>query len=439
MVNITRIDCKKCLMSFEKRFINSQGHCIICHEHSKKWLNKDYAKTEMELIEIFNYYKKRNQDKKYDCIVGYSGGKDSVYVLYLVKNKYGLRPLAVTGDNGFFTQRALKNMKAMVDRLGVDHYIYSRDQEELKSLYRAYFKKTKIFCDICYMMISRAMVQAALEFDVPLFVTGFAFKTDSSHFRGPRRYCYEDTFVNMVKESISEDVYSKYLTKNIRAENHFHLLHLFDYVEHVESDIYRVLEDELGWDSNNRDDRHSDCRFHDMIGYISWLNNDLTSLSLMQPAAYLRDGQITLAQFNELLSKQKEQTQKFDRVHAEEFLEYFGIDEDFLTKKTEKPVLADPLIDEKDFEPIIKAKAANSKSTGQLLEMLINIVRPEVKRDGGDIKVFGFKNNLLKIKLSGACRACMIADQVMVRYLEYLVAKFISEDIIIENTKELVP
>ncbi len=439
MNNVARIKCSKCLMPFEERFINPQGHCVICHEHGKKWESRDYKQAEAELIKIFNHYKERNQNKKYDCIVAFSGGKDSVYALYLVKKKYGLRPLAVTADNGLLTQRALKNMKSVVDSLRVDHLIFSQDQEELKSLYRAYFKKTKNFCDICYLTISSSLGRAALEHDVPLLITGFAFKVDSSHFRSEPRYCFEDSFVNIIKEMIAEDVYSKYLTKKIRAENPFHLLHLFDYVDHVEADIYKVLEDELGWDSNNRDDKHSDCRFHDMCGYLRWLSNDLTSLVFMTPASLLRDGQITRDEFDEMASKQEKLFQSVDQKQVEDFLEFFDIDHDFLKKSTDKPVLAEPVVSEKSFAPIVAAKTNHSENKGQLLQMLIDIIRPEIRRDGGDIDILDFHNNLLKINLSGACRGCQIADQVMIRYLEYLVRKYISDDIVIENTKELVP
>ena len=433
-----RVDCKKCLMPFEQRFINLNDTCVVCHEHSKKWLNKDYEQAEKELIDIFDHYKKRNLDKKYDCIIAFSGGKDSVYALYLAKNKYGLRPLAVTGDNGLLTQQAIRNMKVVVDRLGVDHLVISHDQEGLKSLYRAYFKKTKNFCEICYLTIATALGQAALKYDVPLIITGFAFKIDSSHFRADQRYCFEDSVVSIIKDTIPEDIYKNYLTKSIRAENHFHLLHLFDYVNHIESKIYKVLEDELEWDSNNRDDKHSDCLFHHMLSYLRWINDDFTSLALMTPAALLRDGQITKDEFHEMLAKQKEQVQKVNQNQLEEFMQFFDIDEDFLMMNTEKPVLADPLICDKDFEPIIEAKATNSKRKRELLEMLIDIIRPEIIRDGGDIEILEYKNNLLKIKLAGACCACMIADQVMVRYLEYLVRKYISDDIVVENTKELV-
>jgi PP-loop superfamily ATP-utilizing enzyme/Fe-S cluster biogenesis protein NfuA len=426
-------------MPFDEQFINLNGECVICHEHRKKWLNKNYIESAQELESIFDHYKGRNKNKKYDAIVSFSGGKDSAYALYLVKKKFGLRPLAVTGDNGFFTQRALKNQKIIVERLGVDHLFLSRDEGELKELYRVYFRKTKNFCEICYLTILNALGQAALEYDVPLIITGTAFKVDSSHFRSKLRYCFEDAFEIIVKDKIPVEVYSKYLTKEIRAKKHFHLLHLFDYVNHVENEMYELLENELEWGNNIRDDHHSDCRFHHMLGYIKMLKNDLASLVFMKPAALLRDGQITVGQFNEMIKNEREVFQKVDRKQFDEFLDYFGIDEDFLSKKLDSPRLANPVIQEKDFDQLIKAKLQSGNSESDLIDMLIEIIRPEIKRDGGDIQIIEYDNQILKIALLGGCRGCMIADQVMVRYLEYLMRKYISDDIIIENVKELAP
>jgi Fe-S cluster biogenesis protein NfuA len=435
----TRIDCEKCLMSFEPQFINANGECVICHEHRKKWLNKDYIEAEKELIRIFDHYKTRNMNQKYDAIVALTGGKDSSYALYLAKKKFGLRPLAVTGDNGLFTERALKNIKTIVDKLDVDHLMVSRDQEELKGLYKAFFRKTKNFCEICYLTIHRSLGQAAIEYDVPLIITGYAGKVDSSHFRAKYRYCFEDAFERIVKDEIPAEVYSNYLTREIRSKTHFHLLHLFDYLNHEEKEIYNLLVNELGWDNNEGNDHHSDCRFHHMLGYLKWLNNDSTSLVNMHPAALLRDGQITVNEFQELLEKQERLFQKIDKTQVEEFLDFFGIDHDFLAKKLDSPKLAEPVIREKDFDPLIKAKQQSGKSVSDLIEMLFEIIRPEIKRDGGDIKVIENNNKVLKILLLGGCRGCHIADCVMIRYLEYLVRKYVSDDIIIEHAKELAP
>jgi Fe-S cluster biogenesis protein NfuA len=427
------------MMPFEKIFINQNGECVICHEHRKKWLNKDYEQSEKELIRIINHYKKRNKHKNYDAIVAFSGGKDSVYALYQIKKKYGMRPLAVTGDNGLLTDRAIKNMKITVDKLGVDHIIVNQNHEELKLLYRAYFKKTKNFCEICYLTILKSLGEASIEYDVPLMITGFAFKIDSSHFRAERRYCFEDAFARIVKDVIPKDVYSKYITKNVRANNHFHLLHLFDYINHIDKEIYETLENEIGWDSNDKNDKHTDCRFHEMLGYLKYMNNDLTSLALMAPAALLRDEQITLDEFRELLKKQESNFMGIERNQLDDFLEYFDVEETFLTEEINPSQLAEPVIGEKDFEPLIQAGLQCENGIIELLHMLFDIIRPEINRDGGDIRILDYKDNILKIQMFGACRGCMIADQVMMRYIEFLVRKYVSNDIVIENVKEVAP
>lgn len=433
-----RIDCKKCLMPFDEEFINYSGECVLCQEHRKKWMYKDYSKSEKELIKIFDHYKMRNKNMQYDALVAFSGGKDSVYALYLAKNIYGLRPLAVTGDNGFLTEKAINNQKIIVDKLGVDHFTLNNDHEELQKLYRAYFRKTKSFCEICYMTILSSLGQAALKYDVPLIITGAAFKVDSSHFRAKYRYCFEDAFENIVKDKIPIEIYCKYITKNLRASNPLHILHIFDYVDHIEKDIYNLLENKLGWDSNNKMDHHMDCKFHDILGYIKWVNNDLTSLVFMAPASLLRDGQITVNEFKEKLKNEKEIFQNVDRSQIDEFLKFFEIDEEFLTRKLDSPKLAEPLIRESDFDALIKEKLEAIVSEIDLLKMLFEIVRPEIRRDGGDIEILTFKNRVLKFKLHGGCRGCYIADTVMIRYIEYLVRKYISDDILVENIKELV-
>lgn len=439
METIERVECKRCHMPFERRFIGNNGECVVCHEHRKKWLNRDYDAMGKQLESILDYYRQRNRDRKYDAIVAFSGGKDSVYALHLLKRRFGMRPLAVTADNGLLTERALRNMKRIVEEVGADHVIIRRDPEELRSLYQAFFRKTRNFCEVCYLTITSALGKASLEHDVPLLVTGFAFKIDSSHFRAAQRYCFEDAFVRTVRDEVPEEIYSTYVTKTVRNEQRFHLLHLFDYVNHLEDEIYEVLENQYGWDSAQRNDKHSDCRFHHMLGYLRWLNNDLTSLALMTPAALLRDGQIDEERFREMLERDRDTFQRIERAQLEDFLDYFGVDEQFLTTPLQSVQLADPVIDPHAFEAITEARRNPATTERQLIEMLLDIVRPEVHRDGGDIEFVSLSGQLLKLRLVGACRGCMIGDQVMMRYLESLVRRYISPDIVIEHEKELAP
>ena len=73
--------------------------------------------------------KTAGKGKKYDCIIGLSGGVDSSYVLHLALSE-GLRPLAVHMDNNWNSELAVNNIKNLVTTLGVDLYTHVIDWPE---------------------------------------------------------------------------------------------------------------------------------------------------------------------------------------------------------------------------------------------------------------------------------------------------------------------
>jgi N-acetyl sugar amidotransferase len=86
---------------------------------------------------IIKAIQSKGKGRKYDCVIGVSGGTDSSYLLHLAR-LWNLRPLAVNLDNGWSSDIALKNIKAMTKQLGIDLETYVVDYEEMKDLLRAY-------------------------------------------------------------------------------------------------------------------------------------------------------------------------------------------------------------------------------------------------------------------------------------------------------------
>lgn len=82
--------------------------------------------------------KRHGKGKKYDCIIGVSGGTDSCYLLHMAKSQYGLRPLAVNLDNGWNSDIAVKNIKKVTSKLNIDLITYVIDYEEIKDLMRVF-------------------------------------------------------------------------------------------------------------------------------------------------------------------------------------------------------------------------------------------------------------------------------------------------------------
>ena len=132
--------CTRCLMDDTVKGIafDEKGECTFCKIHDdleKKYPLDDVAPLRLQLL--VDTIKKEGKGKKYDCIVGVSGGRDSTYTLYNAV-KLGLRPLAVHFDNGWNSEIAVQNIKNATNILGIDLHTHVADWEEFKDLQRSF-------------------------------------------------------------------------------------------------------------------------------------------------------------------------------------------------------------------------------------------------------------------------------------------------------------
>lgn len=143
--------CNRCLMdtSAEDIIFDDKGFCNYCTEFLER-LSQPYLKNLVDKKEVFiSKVKQEGKNKKYDCIVGVSGGVDSSYALHLaVKN--GLRPLAVHMDNGWNSELANNNIEQLIRRTGVDFYTHVIDWVEYKKLMNSFFDANVIDVELLY-------------------------------------------------------------------------------------------------------------------------------------------------------------------------------------------------------------------------------------------------------------------------------------------------
>ena len=119
---------------------DNEGVSNFCHLQEQ--MMADYPRGEIGLKEwqgIVESIKKAGKNKKYDCVIGVSGGVDSSYLLYIAK-QYGLRPLALNLDNGFNSKIAVQNIYNVTKQLDIDLETYVVDYEEIKDLLKSYMK-----------------------------------------------------------------------------------------------------------------------------------------------------------------------------------------------------------------------------------------------------------------------------------------------------------
>ena len=136
--------CTRCVMDNSSdstiRF-DSNGVCNYCTAAYEQ-IGKTYFPNEegkRKLDELVRTIKEYGKDKKYDCIMGLSGGLDSSYLAYL-GSKWGLRVLAVHINDGYDTDISKSNLEKLVKATGFDYEVVTPDAEQFNALTLAYMK-----------------------------------------------------------------------------------------------------------------------------------------------------------------------------------------------------------------------------------------------------------------------------------------------------------
>ncbi len=136
--------CKCCVMDTTDEDItfDANGVCMRCNEYKERiepeW---NHGKGhEKELQELITAIKKSGEDKKYDCILGLSGGLDSTYMLHLAVKEWGLRPFVFHIDAGWNLPVAEENIRKVTKKLGVKLHIEKMNWDEMREMQLAWFR-----------------------------------------------------------------------------------------------------------------------------------------------------------------------------------------------------------------------------------------------------------------------------------------------------------
>lgn len=154
---------------------DEQGYCHFCREFTERAnqiVFKDEVKRDADLKRLVQKLKNAGQNKKYDCVVGVSGGVDSSWSLVKAV-ELGLRPLAVHMDNGWNSELAQNNIEKLVKALGVDLYTHVIDWEEYRSLMQAFFNADVVDIELLYDNAMLAVnYQLAAQFGIKSILAG---------------------------------------------------------------------------------------------------------------------------------------------------------------------------------------------------------------------------------------------------------------------------
>ena len=264
--------CSNCVMDTtdSKISFDEKGVCDHCKTYYTdilpKWHTDERGHTALE--EIVVKIKKEGRGKDFDCLMGMSGGIDSSYLLYVMVEKYGLRPLVFHVDAGWNSQIAVNNIERLVDGLGLDLYTEVINWEEIKDLQLAFFKSGVSHVDTPQdHSFFATMYKFASKHKIQHILTGGNYSTECV--RNPLEWMYYQSDSIQLK-----DIYKKHGTGKLKdypiSNILWHKVYLpyikgiklirpLDFVPYNKDEAMQLLVDKFGYQKYPQ--KHFESRF----------------------------------------------------------------------------------------------------------------------------------------------------------------------------------
>lgn len=187
---------------------DEDGVCSVCRQSEFKD-EIDWDNRQVQLQSIINEYANKGL---YDCIVPFSGGKDSVFQLWYIVRKLKLKPLVVRYNHWGYRPKVEDNNAMVFKKLGVDVVEFQPNFHVVRELMLESFKRRGDFCWHCHTGIYAGVMHMAVRFQVPLLFWGESTAEYHSWY----------TFEEM--EEVDEKRFNRLMNQGITADDMYEFL-----------------------------------------------------------------------------------------------------------------------------------------------------------------------------------------------------------------------
>ena len=349
------VRCKKCLLPHTMPFIffDDKGVCNYCNNYKKK----NEPKPFQELINIVKPYKNINND---NCIVPFSGGRDSSFALHLIVKELHLKPITYTYDWGMTSDIGRRNISLMCSKLGIENIIVAADikkkRDNIKKNVEAWLKKPhlgmislftagdKHFFQYVENIKKETKIKLHIWGDSPYEITHFKsgflgippnLKEERGYSKGIlKQIKYQSLRLNqMLKNprylnSSLWDTLSGEYYRSIKKSENYHFI--FDYWKWDEKEIESTLVDQYGWELSK--DTGTSWRIGDgtaaFYNYIYYTVAGFTEHDTFR-SNQIREGEISREKALELV--EKDNAPRYESLAM--YFDMIGVDFDYAIKK----------------------------------------------------------------------------------------------------------
>lgn len=249
--------CNRCVMDTSDPDItfDSNGYCNHCTEYFEKTIKYAYTGklSDDKFEKLLKKIKKSGKNNDYDCVIGISGGVDSVYTAYKAQ-KLGLRPLAVHLDNGWNTELAESNIEKTLNKLNIELITVVLDWKEFSDLQLAFLKASVIEAETpTDIAILAVLHQIAAQQNIKYIFSGGNYVTEGIL---PKNWHYNAKDVKYLKA-----IHTKFAAKKLKIFPTFgfqkemyykifkgiNMIYPLNYISYNKKGAIKILEKELGW------------------------------------------------------------------------------------------------------------------------------------------------------------------------------------------------
>lgn len=200
--------CTKCGLpeTYETIEFDQFQVCNICRQREFRDSSIDWASRHVMLDDMIEQYRGKYD---YDCIIPFSGGKDSTFTLYYLIKKYKIKPLVIQFNHGFMRPNLLKNNERTFKKLGVDVLTFTPNFKVVKRLMLEALVRKGDFCWHCHTGIFSYPMHVAIKYQVPLIMWGEPSSEYTAY------YDYRDDEI----ESVDETRFNRFVNLGITAQD----------------------------------------------------------------------------------------------------------------------------------------------------------------------------------------------------------------------------
>ena len=321
--------CRSCILpeNYPGLSFNEEGICRFCMDHEKTKKIKYLGDEALKNL-IHSYLKKKiDRNEDYDCVVGFSGGRDSSYLLYYLSKVLNLNVLAYSADNGFLPEETKSNREKIADKLGVKlvvedhHYLRKCLKHHLNAwIHKPSPAMISMLCTGCRLGLDIGLLRFAKTMKVPVLIWGgtpfegmdfkprlmkrglrdtkddsLVLRYTAQILKNPRWILSPSCLWIQLKEFyIHHYAKRKFYRRKAKKAGILWISPYFTHIKWVEKEILSVLKRELYWETTSDVEStwRGDCHVAILRNYLYkkmlGFNDNDDHLSCL-----IRDGQLT--------------------------------------------------------------------------------------------------------------------------------------------------